>query len=71
MPEPIIEPITSVVALVRPKPFTNSWSCWLELLVFCRCGLAHSPPWQVSIRFTAISSSGAPIGTKSGEQYPY
>ena len=26
MPEPIIEPITSMVALVRPSPFTNSLS---------------------------------------------
>ena len=26
MPEPIIEPITSMVALVRPRPFTNSLS---------------------------------------------
>src|SRR5664279_2943173 len=26
MPEPIMDPITSVVALVRPKPFTNSLS---------------------------------------------
>ena len=26
MPEPIIEPMTSVVALVRPSPFTNSFS---------------------------------------------
>src|ERR1700747_2583644 len=28
MPEPIIEPITSMVALVRPRAFTNSVSCW-------------------------------------------
>ena len=26
MPEPIMEPMTSVVALVRPRPFTNSLS---------------------------------------------
>ncbi len=25
-PDPIIEPITSVVALTNPRPFTNSWS---------------------------------------------
>src|SRR5271163_634065 len=29
MPEPIIEPITSMVALVRPRPFTSSLSWWL------------------------------------------
>ena len=27
MPEPIIEPMTSMVALVRPRPFTSSLSC--------------------------------------------
>ena len=26
MPEPIMEPITSMVALVRPRPLTSSWS---------------------------------------------
>ena len=26
MPEPIMDPMTSVVALVRPSPLTNSWS---------------------------------------------
>src|SRR5574340_685157 len=26
MPEPIMEPMTRVVALVRPRPFTSSWS---------------------------------------------
>ncbi len=26
MPDPIIEPITSIVALVRPNPLTSSWS---------------------------------------------
>ena len=26
MPEPIMEPITSMVALVRPSPWTNSLS---------------------------------------------
>src|SRR6185369_8008694 len=29
MPEPIIEPMTSMVALVSPRPFTNSLSCLL------------------------------------------
>src|SRR5208283_318353 len=29
MPEPIIEPITSMVALVRPRPLTSSWSWWV------------------------------------------
>src|SRR5277367_865808 len=29
IPEPIIEPITSMVALVRPRPLTNSLSCRL------------------------------------------
>src|SRR2546426_10539144 len=28
MPDPIIEPITSIVALVRPRPFTSSLSWW-------------------------------------------
>src|SRR5450631_766504 len=34
MPEPIIEPITSVVALVRPSPFTNSLSPLVRETVF-------------------------------------
>src|SRR5271157_1284295 len=34
MPEPIIEPITSVVALVRPSPFTNSLSPLARETVF-------------------------------------
>src|SRR5271169_5830046 len=34
MPEPIIEPITSVVALVRPSPFTNSFSPLARETVF-------------------------------------
>ena len=40
MPEPIIEPITSMVALVSPRPFTSSWSS-----VECGCpqSLAGSP----------------------------
>ncbi len=28
MPEPIMEPMTSVVALVSPRPFTNSLSAF-------------------------------------------
>src|SRR5271166_4856429 len=34
MPEPIIEPMTNVVALVRPRPFTNSFSSETTLAVF-------------------------------------
>src|SRR3974390_3920149 len=34
MPEPIIEPMTSVVALVRPSPFTNSLSPPVRETVF-------------------------------------
>src|SRR5664279_4628122 len=34
MPEPIMEPITSVVALVRPSPFTNSLSPLARETVF-------------------------------------
>src|SRR5258708_4128779 len=29
IPEPIIDPITSMVALVSPSPLTSSLSCWL------------------------------------------
>ena len=34
MPEPIMEPMTSVVALVRPRPFTNSFSLETTETVF-------------------------------------
>ena len=34
MPDPIIEPMTSVVALVRPRPFTNSFSLETTLAIF-------------------------------------
>ena len=41
MPEPIIEPITSMVALVRPSPFTNSFS--LEPAVTALSSVANEP----------------------------
>ena len=34
MPEPIMEPMTSVVALVRPRPFTNPVSLEATEMVF-------------------------------------
>ena len=58
MPEPIMEPMTSVVALVRPKPLTNSLSPEVRDTVFS--SVANEPRVihaQVERRFSAASAS--------------
>ena len=60
MPEPIMEPMTSMVALVRPRPLTSSLSDGLDVPVVAAAGVGRWCRCSVPsyVRFTVAPLPG-------------
>ena len=66
MPEPIIEPMTRVVALVRPRPLTHSLPSAAIDTVFVRCQDLVAKETSVHEGALAgLPNGGAPVQSRS------